>query len=73
MIDRPRAVLYDLPIGIREMVCEAADGSVVVLLNARFSRETNRQSYIHALSHVKDGDLDRFLDVGEAEKEKHHK
>nr|WP_320597315.1 hypothetical protein [Acidaminococcus fermentans] len=46
---------------------------MVVLLNARYSRETNRRSYIHALSHVKDGDLDRILDVGEAEKEKHRK
>ena len=73
MADRPRAVLYDLPIGVRELVCESADGSVVVLLNSRYSRETNRRSYLHALSHVKDGDLDRSLDVGRVEREKHNK
>lgn len=73
MIDRPRAVLYDLPIGVREMVCESSDGSVVVLLNSRYSRETNRRSYLHALSHVRDGDLGRSLDVDQVEKEKHNK
>lgn len=73
MNDRPRAVLYDLPLGVREMVCESEDGSTVVLLNSRYNRETNQASYLHALAHVENGDLDKDLDVGQAEKEGHSK
>lgn len=73
MDELPRAVLYDLPIGIREMVCESADGSTVVLLNSRYNRETNEKSYRHALSHLKDSDLDTDLDVNLVESEKHKK
>lgn len=73
MDDRPRAVLYDLPLGIREMVCESDDGSTVVLLNSRYNRETNQESYLHALAHVENGDLDKELDVGQVENERHSK
>lgn len=73
MNDRPRAVLYDLPLGVREMVCESEDGSTVVLLNARYNRETNQASYLHALAHVENGDLDKELDVGQVETFRHKK
>lgn len=77
MDERPRAVLYDLPLGVREMVremvCESDDGSTVVLLNSRYNRETNQASYLHALAHVENGDLDKELDVGQVEKERHSK
>lgn len=73
MNERPRAVLYDLPLGVREMVCESDDGSTVVLLNSRYNRETNQASYLHALAHVENGDLDNELDVGEIENKRHSK
>lgn len=73
MNDRPRAVLYDLPLGVREMVCESEDGSTVVLLNSRYNRETNQASYLHALAHVENGDLDKELDVGQVETCRHKK
>lgn len=73
MSERPRAVLYNLPLGVREMVCESDDGSTVVLLNARYNRETNQASYLHALAHVENGDLDKELDVGEIENKRHSK
>ena len=73
MNDRPRAVLYDLPLGIREMGCESDDGYTVVLLNARYNWETNQASYLHALAHVENGDLDHELDVGEIENKRHSK
>lgn len=73
MDERPRAVLYDLPLGVREMVCESDDGSTVVLLNSRYNRETNQASYLHALSHVRNGDLDKELDVGQVETCRHKK
>lgn len=73
MNERPRAVLYDLPLGVREMVCESDDGSTVVLLNSRYNRETNQASYLHALAHVENRDLDKDLDVGQIEKERHSK
>lgn len=73
MAEHPRAILYDLPLGVREMVCESDDGSTVVLLNARYNRETNQASYLHALAHVENGDLDNELDVGEIENKRHSK
>ena len=73
MDERPRVVLYDLPLGVREMVCESDDGSTVVLLNSRYNRETNQASYLHALAHVENGDLDKELDVGQVETCRHKK
>ena len=62
MDERPRAVL-----------CESDDGSTVVLLNSRYNRETNQASYLHALAHVENGDLDKELDVGQVETCRHKK
>lgn len=73
MDEHPRTVLYDLPVGVREMVCESDDGSTVVLLNSRYNRETNQASYLHALGHLQHGDLDKDLDVGAAETARHKK
>lgn len=73
MAEHPRTVLYDLPLGVREMVCESDDGSTVVLLNARYNRETNKASYFHALLHVENRDLDKKLDVDKVEMERHSK
>jgi Zn-dependent peptidase ImmA (M78 family) len=51
------AKIIDLPHDIHGLTTIADDGSYVILLNARDSRERNRQSYLHELKHIDHGDL----------------
>ena len=51
------AKVIDLPHDIHGLTTIADDGSYIILLNARDSRERNRQSYLHELKHIEHGDL----------------
>ena len=51
------AKVIDLPHDIHGLTTIADDGSYIILLNARDSRERNRQSYLHELKHIEHEDL----------------
>lgn len=51
------AKIVDLPHDIHGLTTIADDGSYIILLNARDSRERNRQSYLHELKHIERSDL----------------
>ena len=51
------AKIVNLPHDIHGLTTIADDGSYIILLNARDSRERNRQSYLHELKHIEHDDL----------------
>lgn len=65
-------VVMNMEHGIHEMVVLNHDGSYTIFLNARDNFETQKHSYIHALSHIINGDFEK-ADVQEIEYEAHRK
>lgn len=57
MNDDVHVVLLNLPTDMRGFLVANADGSNTVVLNARYSWEQNRLTYLHELRHINDGDL----------------
>lgn len=52
-------VLYkNLPVSVRGFCYHDDDGRIVVVLNARLTRELNRASVAHEIHHILRGDLD---------------
>ena len=52
-------VIYqNLPVSVRGFCYHDDDGQIVVVLNARLTREANRASIRHEIDHVLRGDLD---------------
>lgn len=53
--------LVDLPPSVRGFVFHDDDGSIVIILNSRLTREANGRSYFHELRHIQRGDLENLL------------
>ena len=52
MNDDVHVVLLNLPTDMRGFLVANADGSNTVVLNARYSWEQNRLTYLHELKHI---------------------
>ena len=66
-----RTVLIPLPPGIGGFVMEDPEGYHTICLNANHTRERNRETYAHELSHIQHGDLSDGVSVDEAEVKRH--
>lgn len=64
-----KVVLYPLPHKCKGFCHETEDGSQIVVLNSRLTRETNIKTYEHEISHA--DDFGKELDVNELEKIRH--
>lgn len=62
-------VLYPLPIKIKALCCEDAEGYQTIVLNSRYTHEANIASYLHEASHR--DDFGQELDVGSLESDRH--
>ncbi len=51
--------LVDLDTCFHECVVPNADGSYTILINARCSYEKQNELYLHALSHIYNGDFEK--------------
>jgi Zn-dependent peptidase ImmA (M78 family) len=51
------ARLVNLPHDVHGFTALAEDGTPIIVLNARDSRERNRQSYLHEMKHIEHDDL----------------
>ena len=67
----PRVVLHNMPTDVRGFLVADAEGEHTVLLNARLSWETNRETYLHELRHIKGGDLYINEDADTLETKRH--
>ena len=56
MNDRP-ALLIDLPTSVRVFCYHDDDGEPVIVLNARLTREQNRETFDHERDHIDRGDM----------------
>lgn len=65
--DDVRTILQDLPVGIRGFTVLDENGYPTVVLNARYSRETNLETYKHELAHIERGDFYRSESANELE------
>ena len=65
--------LIDFPVGSHshESVTHNEDGSYTVFLNSRDAFNIQQQAYVHALKHIKDGDLTSDRDVQAIEAQAH--
>lgn len=52
-------VLADMPGTIKEYVVANKDLTYTVVLNAKHSLETRLKAYMHALSHIDNGDFEK--------------
>ena len=64
-----KVVLYPLPHKCKGFCHEADDGSQIVVLNSRLTREENMKTFVHEISHT--DDFGKELDVNELEKVRH--
>ena len=71
MNDDVHVVLLNLPTDMRGFLVANADGSNTVVLNARYSWEQNRLTYLHELRHIKGGDLYADEDADNLEENRH--
>ena len=72
MRDNVREVIQDLPIGIKGFVVEdGVDDFYTIVLNARYSREANIETYRHELKHIEDGDLRSGESADDVERRAH--
>ena len=53
-----------------EMVTVNEDGSYTIFINTRLSRDAQYKAYLHAISHIRNGDFDKD-NVQEIEAEAH--
>ena len=44
---------------VKELVTENEDGTCTILINARFSDETRRNAYLHAMQHILGNDFEK--------------
>lgn len=59
--------IIDMPESVSEMVTPNEDDSCTIFLNARHTVESQRKAYLHALDHIRNGDLEREADVDRLE------
>ena len=52
-------VVMDMEYGIHESVHQNRDGSYTIFLNARYSDETLKRAYLHAVEHIKNHDWEK--------------
>lgn len=64
-----RTILFDLPPDVKGFVKETDDGSQIVILNSRLTREANITTYAHEVSHV--DDFGKDINVSLLEKHRH--
>lgn len=56
--DEYRVIYQNLPVSIRGFCFHDDDGRITVVLNARLTRELNRASIAHEITHILRDDLD---------------
>ena len=71
MITDVRTVLQDLPIEIRGFTVMDENDYPTIVLNARYNRETNLETYQHELAHIEAGDFYRTESADEIESQAH--
>ena len=67
----PRVVLHNMPTDVRSFLVADAEGGHTVVLNARLSWETNRETYLHELRHIAGDDLYTDDNADELEEKRH--
>ena len=73
ILDNDVFVRYlDMDVMIKEQVFANADGSYTILINSRLNREQQLHSYLHAISHIINGDLNTNNDVDLIETRAHN-
>ena len=68
MIDGVYVYCVDLPDGVNEMVTPCEDG-YTVYIDAKQTREGMRESYDHAMKHIRERDHDKNITADEIEAE----
>lgn len=66
-----RAVLFPLPLRIKGFIKADADGYETIVLNSNLTNETNRETFIHELTHSRHSDLFKVCCVDEIENLRH--
>lgn len=67
-----KTYLYDLPLKCRGFILrDPYTDDEAIILNARLTNETNKETYIHELRHKLNGDLDSGEDVATIENRTH--
>ena len=67
-----KTYLYDLPLKCRGFILrDPYTDDEAIILNARLTNETNKETYIHELRHKLNGDLDSSEDVATIESRAH--
>lgn len=62
--------IIDMPYGLNGNVTYNPDGSYTILINAKLSIEKQKEIYLHELSHILNGDFEKY-DVDFIEKSAH--
>ena len=60
-------IMMDLPESVGEIVTRNEDGSHSIFINSKHTYEMQKESYLHALEHIENGDFDSDLTVQEIE------
>lgn len=71
MNDEVHVVLMNLPTDMRGLLVANADGSNTVVLNARYSWEQNRLTYLHELKHIDCNDFYADASANAIESDRH--
>lgn len=54
-----KVVMFNLPLSVKGYCLDTPDGSKVCVLNCRYTKEMNQETFLHELAHIHDvGDLD---------------
>ena len=63
-----RVILKDLSIRVKGFVCLGSDYNPVIVLNSRMSVEQQRETYLHEIRHILNGDMGNpeYHEYGEA-------
>lgn len=69
----PRTRIYPLPPKVRGFCHENPDGSIDIILNSRLTYESNKETCLHELKHIKDFVCKEDCDVPELEELRHKK
>ena len=68
MIDGVYVYCVDLPDGVNEMVAPCEDG-YTIYIDAKQTREGMKESYDHAMKHIRERDHDKNMTADEIEAE----
>ena len=71
MNDEVHVVLMNLPTDMRGLLVANADGSNTVVLNARYSWEQNRLTYLHELKQIDCNDFYADASANAIESDRH--